>query len=229
MKLVIFDCDGTIVDSQHIIVAAMNQGFEAQGLVAPERGRILSIVGLSLPTAVAQLMPGASEAAILAVTEGYKSAFGDLRRDPAHHEPVFEGLLETIETLAARDDVLLGIATGKSRRGVDALLVRTGLGDHFVTIQTADGNPSKPSPVMIHKAIAEAGGAPERTVMIGDTTFDMQMALAARVNALGVGWGYHPVSALRAVGAHAIADEGAALVGLVDQLLGAVSKQAGAS
>jgi len=220
MKLVIFDCDGTIVDSQHLIVAAMTAGFEAQGLVAPERARILSIVGLSLPLAVAELMPGAATDAVQRVSDGYKAAFGTLRRDPAHHEPMFEGLADTIGTLAARGDVLLGIATGKSRRGVDALLERTGLGDHFVTIQTADGNPSKPSPVMLHKALAEAGGiAPERAVMIGDTTFDIDMALAARVKALGVAWGYHPVAALESRGAHAIAYAGGDLVDHIDRLL----------
>ncbi|MEZ5844746.1 MAG: HAD-IA family hydrolase [Hyphomicrobiaceae bacterium] len=226
MKLVVFDCDGTIVDSQHLIVEAMTRGFAGEGLVAPGRNEILSVVGLSLPQAVGVLMPGAAPDAVMRVAEGYKAAFGALRRDPAHHEPLFDGLAATIDALSARDDMLLGIATGKSRRGVDALLERTGLADRFVTIQTADDNPSKPSPVMLLRALSEAGGiSADRAVMIGDTTFDIDMALSARMKAIGVAWGYHPVAALEGRGAHVIASAGSELVSLVDRLIGDVESE----
>ena len=220
MKLVVFDCDGTIVDSQHLIVAAMTRGFESERLAVPARARILSVVGLSLPLAVETLVPDADSDTVHAVSEAYKRAFGELRRDPAHFEPLFDGLAEAIDVLSQRDDTLLGIATGKSRRGVDALLDRTGLTDRFVTIQTADNNPSKPNPAMLLKALSEAGDiAPADAVMIGDTTFDIDMALGARMKALGVAWGYHPVKMLNGRGAHAIAQKGSDLVGLIDQLL----------
>src|SRR5690606_40731774 len=109
------------------------------------------------------------------VSEGYREAFFELRQDPCHQEPMYAGALETVAELAARPNVLLGVATGKSRRGVAALFERFGIGDHFVTIQTADTHPSKPHPSMILKGIAERGGEPGRTVMIGDSDIEHDM------------------------------------------------------
>ena len=218
MKLVIFDCDGTLVDSQNIIHAAMANAFAAHGLTCPPRTQVLSIVGLSLHQAVSQLMPDADSAQIVKVADSYKNAFGDLRADPAHSEPMFEGARHAIETLAARDDVMLGIATGKSRRGMRVLFEREGLTHYFATVQTADTHPSKPHPSMIAKAMIEAGTSAEQTVMIGDTTYDIDMALAAGVHAIGVDWGYHPAEALRAAGAHHIAGEYGDVVPAVDGL-----------
>ena len=219
-RLVIFDCDGTIVDSQHMIVAAMNVAFTEAGLAAPARDGVLSVVGLSLVPAVTRLLPGVRDAAVVArVVETYKSAFGVLRQDPAHSEPLYPGARAAIEALAGRGDVLLGIATGKSRRGVAQVFEREGLGHLFHTVQTADTNPSKPHPSMIEAAMAEAGAIAGDTVMIGDTTFDIEMARAAEVGALGVAWGYHPVRALTSAGAHAIAESYAEVPDLVARLM----------
>jgi phosphoglycolate phosphatase len=109
-----------------------------------------------------------------------------------------------IDAVRAARDIVLGIATGKSRRGVDRLIEREGWQERFVTVRTADEHPSKPHPAMILRAMAEAGVGPGRTVMVGDTTYDMEMALAAGVGALGVAWGYHPADDLRTVGAHRV-------------------------
>jgi phosphoglycolate phosphatase len=218
-KLVIFDCDGTLVDSQHIIVAAMNQAFVANGLAPPARARTLSIVGLSLPYAIEQLMPTQDPRLVMAVNDAFKEAFGVLRRDPDHLEPPYPGCLECLQALSLRDDLVLGLATGKSRRGVDALFERLGIARHFVTIQTADGHPSKPHPSMIRQAIHEAGSRAADTVMIGDTTYDVEMAANAEVAAIAVAWGYHAVSDLKSRGAHAIATDYAGLIPLIDQLL----------
>ena len=219
MKLIIFDCDGTLVDSQHIIVEAMRQAFVTNDLVPLPRERVLSIVGLSLPHAIEALLPEAEKQTVLAVTEGYRDAFGALRRDPSHNEPLYEGILEVIEALSSKDDTVLGVATGKSIRGVDALFERLNLAHHFVTIQTADTHPSKPHPSMIETAMREAGAEAQNTVMIGDTSFDMQMAGHAGVGAIGVGWGYHPVVELERAGAHEIVDEGIALTAAVERVL----------
>lgn len=205
--LIIFDCDGTLVDSQHLIVAAMNDAFARVDMTPPPRDAILGIVGLSLPEAIWRLTNGGDEALINEIREGYRDAFTVLRQGPAHNEPMYDGALEAVLELAERPDVALGIATGKSRPGVDRLLKRFDLVDCFQTIQTADNSPSKPHPGMIDSAITEAGTTPARTVMIGDTSFDMEMACNAGAAGLGVAWGYHAVEALQESGAHAVAND----------------------
>lgn len=224
MNLVIFDCDGTIVDSQHMIVAAMDRAFLDNGLATLPRAETLSIVGLSLSHAIGRLLPHADEAEIERVATSYRQAFFELRQDPVHHEPPYPDALEVIRALAARPDTLVGIATGKSRRGVDAILQRLELTDVFATIQTADGHPSKPHPSMLRAAIAETGATPARTVMIGDTTFDIEMASSAGVAAIGVAWGYHPADHLVRAGAEAIVNAYDEVPTAVDRLLAAVSR-----
>jgi phosphoglycolate phosphatase len=219
MKLVLFDCDGTIVDSQHAIVAAMEQAFAASGRPAPERRAVVSVVGLSLGRAIERLAPGVDHDGVLRLAEDYKAAFAQLRARPDHDEPLFPGAREAIDALSARDDVRLGIATGKSMRGVVTLLEREGLTHHFITIQTADTHPSKPDPSMILSALEETGIAPEQAVMVGDTTFDMEMARVAQIGAIGVGWGYHPLGALGSAGAHRLIDSYAELLPAIDSLL----------
>lgn len=204
MKLVVFDCDGTLVDSQHMIVAAMEQAFASFGMPTPGRAAILSIVGLSLDQAVRRLVPPVVQTDIPALAEAYKNAFGELRRDKAHQEPLYPGVRETLLALANEPGVLLGVATGKSRRGLAAVLDREGLTDLFTTLQTADTHPSKPHPAMLLAAIAEAGTDANRTLMIGDTTYDIDMARDAGARAIGVAWGYHPVAELKAAGAHRV-------------------------
>lgn len=221
MKLVIFDCDGTIVDSQHAIGAAMDAAFHAHGLAKPERARVVEVVGLSLVTAVQQLLPANDHDLAVRVAETYKEAFGSLRRQAAHEEPMFPRAEEIIRRLGDTPGIVLGIATGKSRRGVDAIIERHSFHGLFETIQTADDNPSKPHPGMVLEAMRETGAARHQTVMVGDTTFDMQMALAARVKAIAVGWGYHPRAALTHAGAHALIECYSELPVTVDRLLAA--------
>lgn len=203
MRLVVFDVDGTLVDSQHHIVSSMAEGFAGAGLETPSRAEILGIVGLSLPVAVAQLAPLAELPVQARIVEGYKAAY--MRARMAQMAPLYPGALDCLSRLAARDDLLLAVATGKSRRGLDALLEAHELQGHFISLQTADGHPSKPHPSMLETALAEAGVAADRAVMIGDTSFDMDMARAAGMPGFGVAWGYHPSSALDAAGAALIA------------------------
>lgn len=219
MRLILFDCDGTIVDSQHAISAAMEAAFTTHGLMAPERSRIVEVVGLSLVSAVRELIPDHDTDLIQRIAETYKDAFGNLRRQAAHEEPMFPLARETIRALANAPGVVLGMATGKSRRGVDAIIEREGLHGLFETIQTADHNPSKPHPGMVLQAMTETGALPGETVVVGDTTFDMEMALNARAKAVGVTWGYHPRAALSASGAHALIDRYSELPATLDRLL----------
>lgn len=211
MQLVIFDCDGTIADSQHMIVAAMNEAFRVADLATPPREAVVQVIGLSLEHAVRELLAEPDHHRAAAIADDYKGAFHELRAAGLPQEPLFPGVKAAIAQLHARG-VQLGIATGKSRRGVRVLLEREGLADAFVTVQTADTHPSKPHPSMIEAAMQETGASAEQTVMIGDTTFDMAMARNAGVAAIGVSWGYHPVGALRDAGAGVIVDDAAGLL-----------------
>ena len=217
MKLVIFDCDGTLVDSQHNITAAMAYAFRANGLTPPKVPEILAIVGLSLPETFRVIAARETAATQRSLVEHYRDAFtsGALKRDD--NEPLYPAIKDTIAALAARDDVRLGVATGKSKRGVKRLFDREDWHASFHTIQTADDHPSKPHPSMIAKAMAEAGVGPERTVMIGDTAFDIEMGRNADVGTIGVAWGYHDRPRLQAAGAHAIVDDGRHLLAAIDR------------
>lgn len=203
-RLAVFDCDGTLVDSQHSICTAMTLAFEGEKLAVPDRTTILSVVGLSLPLAIARLLPEAEADFHDHLSESYKRAFQQMRRENAVSEPLYPGIAELIRQLDA-DGWLLGVATGKSDRGLDLCLSHHGIHAHFVTLQTADRHPSKPHPSMLLTAMADAGAIPETTVMIGDTSYDIDMALNAGTRALGVGWGYHPPADLIAAGAHGVA------------------------
>lgn len=203
-RLAVFDCDGTLVDSQHSICTAMTLAFEGEKLAAPDRTSILSVVGLSLPLAIARLLPEAEADFHDHLSESYKRAFQQMRRDNGVSEPLYPGIAALIRQLDA-DGWLLGVATGKSDRGLNFCLAHHGIDAHFVTLQTADRHPSKPHPSMLLTAMAEAGATPGTTVMIGDTSYDIDMALAAGAKALGVGWGYHPPADLIAAGAYAVA------------------------
>lgn len=199
LRLVIFDVDGTLVDSQAAILAAMTAAFAAQGLPVPPRSQVLGVVGLSLDRAMAQLAPDRPEPARAALVDAYRAAYFDRRTAPgAATPPLYPGAAEVLRHLAGDPQVLLGVATGKSRRGLDAMIEAHGLQGLFVTRQVADQHPSKPHPSMIAAALAETGADPAATAMIGDTSFDMDMARAAGVAGIGVGWGYHPREKLAA-------------------------------
>lgn len=204
-RLAIFDCDGTLVDSQANICRAMNDAFAGRGLALPEDRAIRRVVGLSLVEAMQMLLPEAGHALHAQLGADYKLAFQKLRGHGLVDEPLFAGIAESIAALDAAG-WLLGVATGKSDRGLIHCLEHHGLRGAFVTLQTADRHPSKPHPSMIIEAMGDAGASPATTVMIGDTSFDIGMALAAGCTAVGVGWGYHEAEELFAEGAHFVAD-----------------------
>ena len=198
LRLVLFDVDGTLADSQGAITGAMYEAFQGVGQTAPSREAILSIVGLSLPLAMRELAPDADDAMIEALVEGYKSAYMTARQAAgASHSPLYPGAREALAELHAIPEYLLGVATGKSQRGVEALIAAHGL-DCFVTRQVADHHPSKPHPSMILTAMVETGVERANTVMIGDTRFDIEMGKAAGVTTIAVPWGYHPAETLGA-------------------------------
>ncbi|MFL6739856.1 MAG: HAD-IA family hydrolase [Sphingomicrobium sp.] len=201
IKLAIFDCDGTLVDSGATIHAALQQAFDAHGIQCPPRDVTKKVIGLSLMEAMAALVPEGDHAGL---TQTYKDAFFAMRSAGQVDEPLFDGVVELLDRLDA-DGWLLGVATGKSDRGLRHCLESHGLAGRFMTLQTADRNPSKPHPAMALAAMAEAGAEPTRTIFVGDTGWDMGCARAAGAGAIGAGWGYHEVAELEAGGAHAVA------------------------
>jgi len=216
VKLAVFDCDGTLIDSQVNILRAMRQTFDRHGLVAPADHEIRRVVGLSLVESMQMLLPEAEHALHASLAQDYKHAFQRLRADRSlDPEPLYAGVADLLATL--RDGGwLLGVATGKSDRGLALALAHHGLAAHFVTLQTADRHPSKPHPSMLWTALADAGAAPEQACIIGDTVFDMAMGANAGVRAIGVDWGYHDAAELIDAGAVGVAMDTAGLQGLID-------------
>lgn len=194
LRLVIFDVDGTLVDSQGDIHACMARAFEAEGADPPARSAVRAIVGLSLPEAVARLGPGLEPSCQMRIVEGYKTQYATARRTKgaAEASPLFPGARDALLGLHGQDDLLLAVATGKSRRGLTYLLEAHEIASLFVSTQVADDHPSKPHPSMVLTALSETGLAPQDAVVVGDTTYDMDMAQAAGVPFVGVDWGYHP-------------------------------------
>ena len=216
LKLIVFDCDGTLVDSQHMILEAMVLACDVHGLEKPEAEAVRRVVGLSLFNAVQTMMPQHGDDLIERVVASYRDAFQDLRLQNIE-EPLYPGTKEVLKGLEDRG-YLLGVATGKSGRGLRNTLKNHDIAHHFITTQTADGNPSKPHPEMLEKAIAEAGADANNTIMVGDTSFDVDMSKNAGVKALGVAWGYHPKNELFDAGAFDVLNSYGEMIPLLDKI-----------
>lgn len=204
-RLAVFDCDGTLVDSGATIYRALSATFAQNGLelAPPEVSR--KVIGLSLAEAMAKLLPQAGAEEHHRLAEEYKRAFWQLRAAGEVEEPLFDGVLDLLDALEA-DGWLLAVATGKSDRGLKHCLDQHGLHARFVSLQTADRHPSKPHPSMVEQAISDAGASAETTIVVGDTSFDMAMAVSAGATGIGAGWGYHEARELLGAGAVAVAE-----------------------
>lgn len=205
-RLAIFDCDGTLVDSGAPIYKALRTSLERNGLDVPPPSVSRRVIGLSLREAMAALLPDAAPALHVRLAEDYKRAFMELRSAGEVDEPLFGGVLELLDALEA-DGWLLAVATGKSDRGLRHCLDQHGLHARFISLQTADRHPSKPHPSMIREAIADGGASPATTIVVGDTSFDMAMAVNAGAVGIGAGWGYHEAAELIEAGALAVAEQ----------------------
>lgn len=207
MKLVLFDCDGTLVDSVGLIHEVMARTFLHFGHNRPEMSLTKSIIGLTLDIAIARMQgkPHVDDEAI-AMTAHYKSIYAATRAEAGFQEPLFAGITAMIGTLAQRDALLMGAVTGKSRRGLDLIMDTHGFRQHFIVSRTADDCPSKPHPAMVTECCSQTGIVPADTIVIGDAIYDMQMAKAAGAKAVGVAWGYASVEDLWKAGADAIVE-----------------------
>lgn len=200
LKLVIFDMDGTLMDSQAFIQLGMGQGFTRAGYAAVSKDDVLSIVGLSFNAAVAVLLPTLDVAENQRVVDVIQQTFYDLRAEMGENvnTPLYPGARDALERLHVVDEILMGVATGKARRGLDHAYHAHDIEHFFITSQTADLHPSKPHPSMLHQTLKDTGVEAARAVMVGDTEFDMEMGRAAGFKTIGVSWGYHPLERLGA-------------------------------
>lgn len=216
-KLVIFDLDGTLIDTVALVVEAVTAAFEGVGQPVPDEKTIRSISGLGLGVGVRILAPDANEDLRTQISTTYRQHYINLA-NKSKREALFPGAMELLNTLSARDDVFLAVATGKPLAGTKRVLAAHGITGLFTSLQTPDTNLSKPNPEMIYTAMGVVDVEKSRSVMIGDTNHDMEMAAAAGVRSIGVGWGYHLTEDLTAAGADVIADEFEALAGAIDEL-----------
>jgi phosphoglycolate phosphatase len=205
MRLIIFDIDGTLLDSKAIILASHAATFGKHGLAVPSEAAIMALVGLSQRETFLAL--AGEHGPVDALIAGYQEAVWAFRAAGQHAETLFPGAAELIADLATRDDIRLALATGKGRRGTDLVIAQHGWHGLFGSSHTSDENPSKPDPTMLNRAMAIADVPPSATVMIGDSPFDMQMAINAGVTPIGVAWGHQPREVLLANGARDVAKD----------------------
>ena len=209
MKLIIFDFDGTLVDSRSLILESHRIVFSEFRLSAPAPADSLALVGKSLDVILTQL--AGPTAPILEMVRAYDLLLPQLRADPAFAEKPFDGVGDLLHELSSTSDIVLGVATGHRSDTIAPALEELRWTGLFRTVQGADMAPSKPHPAMLLQALAATGVAPNDAIFVGDTTFDMEMAQAAQLRSIGVGWGYHQTERLMAAGAQRV-------VQTVDQL-----------
>lgn len=187
MRLIVFDWDGTLMDSEAKIVASMRAAGQDLGLADLDDGTLRNVIGLGLSEAIEMLYPDAGLLTLRAFADRYRHHFlsGD-----GESSNFFDGALALVQGLHRRG-LLLGVATGKSRRGLNRVLAEHGCGNYFHATRCADETFSKPHPQMLVELMDELGVAPEQTVMIGDTEYDLQMANNAGTNSIGVSYGVH--------------------------------------
>jgi len=215
IKLVLFDCDGTLVDSAAIIHDCMERTFLDAGLAPPDLGTTKSVIGLTLNLAIASILGRDLDPSIDTMADRYRHHFHAIRREAGFHEPLYPGIAALIAELQRRDDVLVGMVTGKSRNGVGAVLAAHGFEKAFVVVRTAEDCPSKPHPAMVLECCGVTGIDADSTFVVGDAIYDMQMARAAGARAIGVNWGYHPPPALMQAGAERVLASPAELMPLL--------------
>ncbi len=193
IELVVFDWDGTLMDSAARIVEAVQAAIDAAGLAPRSAAEIREIIGLGMGEAIAALYPDEHVASHARLAATYRDAF--VRAVADRPSALFPGVEAVLGTLEA-EHRMLAVATGKSRSGLQRDLERSGIGGRFVASRTVDESPSKPDPHMLHEIMALCGVGPDATLVVGDTLFDLEMAARAGVPALGVAWGAHAAERL---------------------------------
>lgn len=192
--LIVFDWDGTLIDSAGAIAECIQSAARDLGLAVPDRERARHVIGLGLHASLRLAVPDLPEARAMEFVASYRRHFLAKEEEML----LFPGVVEMLDALSARGHAL-AVATGKSRRGLDRALAASGLRSYFAATRCADETTPKPDPAMLRELLAELGAAPGESLMIGDTSHDLQMASAAGVDAIAVCYGAHTESSLRAL------------------------------
>ncbi|MBZ9568693.1 MULTISPECIES: HAD-IA family hydrolase [Modicisalibacter] len=208
-RLVIFDWDGTLVDSEARIVSCMQAAAEEIGWTPLSREAVRDIIGLGLPEAIARLCPGIDARRAEALRAGYARRFVAADQSPT---PFFPGVEAGLGRLRRSPATRLAVATGKSRRGLDRALATTGAGGWFHATRTADETRSKPDPRMLEELLIETGVAASEALMIGDTEYDMAMARSLGMDRVAVTYGVHAPERLAQCEPTFTADDFAAVI-----------------
>jgi phosphoglycolate phosphatase len=218
MRLIIFDMDGTLIDSVGLIVETVTAAFNAINEPVPTESAIRAISGITAREAMGVLAPLASPTRVEEILDSYRAHYRE--RAGVAREPMFQGALDALDRLQRRKDTILAVATGKGYQGAVTLLQRHNILERFHSVETPDHNRGKPDPQMIETAMQKAGASRAETVMLGDTVHDMRMAKAGGVKAIGVAWGYHTVFDLNEAGADVIIESFGELDTAIDEVLG---------
>ena len=200
---IVFDCDGTIVDSLSSIALVIQNTFKNVGIISPSKEAIKATIGLHLKDAFKVLLVKQDQELVTILMRKYKQEMSRHRELVKEIDPLYPDAKNIIMGLYL-EGCTLGIATGKSKMGLERTLQHHDLTGYFSNFQTSDNCRSKPSPDMLNCAMAEMNMAPENTLMVGDTTYDMEMAINAGTKAIGVAWGYHDVDSLYSAGASVV-------------------------
>ena len=192
--LVVFDWDGTLMDSAAKIVSCMQSAARDEGVCPPEQKEIEEVIGLGLPQALEQLFPGESAAVRSGLQKQYSVHYAE---NDKTHTPFFPGVEECLVELESLG-YLLAVATGKSRKGLNRVFKSTSVGKFFISSRCADETASKPDPLMLNELMSELDCVPERVLMVGDTEYDMEMARNAGVTPVAVSYGVHEIERLHA-------------------------------
>jgi phosphoglycolate phosphatase len=193
-SLIVFDWDGTLIDSAGTIVQSIQEAARDMGVEVPDRERASHVIGLGLHDSLRHAVPGLAPERYLEFADHYRRHF----RARQESMLLFPGIRELLERMSRSHG--LAIATGKSRKGLDRALAAEDLGRYFRMSRCADETNPKPHPAMLLEIMRELDIDPERTLMIGDTSHDLDMAKAAGVDALAVTYGAHPEQSLRGCG-----------------------------
>lgn len=211
---VVFDWDGTVMDSTHAIATAIRMASADLGLSVPSMALASWVIGLSLESALYRAVPDLNAEQMPLFLERYRYHF--MQRDP--QIKLFDGILSFMDELKAQD-VVLTVATGKSRVGLDRVLQSVKLQDYFAATRCADETQSKPHPMMLYELMDELSLAPEKVLMVGDTTHDITMASNAGLDSLAVTYGAHDPDTLGSANPTYMVDSVAAMRELVLQRL----------